>query len=446
MSGPSRRSRVRRRRTTAAVALAAAASVLVLGVIVAVDDFPRGLMLLFCAALVAAGAWEGVLRRGWGRVVALAVGGVALAGGVLVLGDEGYLRSLLLLGLAALVWHASARAAFRPDVVLPAAARPKRPVVMVNPRSGGGRAARSGLAAAARERGIEVVELQAGDDLEALARKAVDAGADALAMAGGDGSQAVVAAVAAEADLPYACIPSGTRNHFAVDLGVDRDDVVGALDAFVDGGERTVDLAEVNGRVFVNNVSLGVYAEAVAQDGYRAAKLRTLLDTVAASRARDGASEDLSWTTPGGRTLRGAAVVLVSNNQYRLSGAAGAGTRPAVDQGLLGVTVVDPPVSGERRRRPWRQWVTPDFRVDATRPVPAGIDGESVVLTPPVVFRTRPAALRVRVAAHHPAASPSAIEPVGALPALRALLRIAGGGDPRQQPPRVPPAVRQPAR
>ena len=83
-------------------------------------------------------------------------------------------------------------------------------------------------------------------------------------MAGGDGSQAIVAAIAAELDLPYACIPAGTRNHFALDLGVDRDDVVGALDAFVDGGrERRVDLAEVNGRVFVNNVSLGVYAEAV---------------------------------------------------------------------------------------------------------------------------------------------------------------------------------------
>ena len=82
-------------------------------------------------------------------------------------------------------------------------------------------------------------------------------------MAGGDGSQAVVAAVAADAGLPYACIPAGTRNHFALDLGVDRDDVVGALDAFVDGGERLVDLGEVNGRVFVNNVSLGVYAEAV---------------------------------------------------------------------------------------------------------------------------------------------------------------------------------------
>jgi diacylglycerol kinase family enzyme len=145
--------------------------------------------------------------------------------------------------------------------------------------------------------------------------------------------------------------------------------------------------------------------------------------------------------------MQGAAVVMVSNNQYRLSGAAGAGTRPTVDEGLLGVTVVDPPVSGvRRRRRPWRQWVTPDFRVEATRPVPAGIDGEAAVFTPPVVFRTRPAALRVRVAAHHPAASPSAIEPVGALPALQALLRIAGGSDPRQRPPRVPPAVRQRAR
>ena len=84
-----------------------------------------------------------------------------------------------------------------------------------------------------------------------MVRNAVDAGADALAMAGGDGSQAVVAKVAAELDLPYACIPAGTRNHFALDLGVDRDDVVGALDAFVTGaGERRVDLAEVNGQVF----------------------------------------------------------------------------------------------------------------------------------------------------------------------------------------------------
>ena len=148
------------------------------------------------------------------------------------------------------------------------------------PASGGGKAERFKLADEARARGIEPIELGPPWDLEALVRGALDRGADALAMAGGDGSQAIVAAIAAETGLPYACIPAGTRNHFALDLGVDRDDVVGALEAFVDGGERVVDLAEVNGRVFVNNVSLGLYAEAVQREDYRDAKIRTLLDTV----------------------------------------------------------------------------------------------------------------------------------------------------------------------
>src|SRR3954449_9348515 len=433
--------RVRWRRTQAAVALAAAAWVLVLAFAATVDDFPRGLLVLVCGALVAAGAWEGVLRRGWGRVAGLAVAVTALAAGVWLLAGEGFLRTLLLLGLGTLVWHTAARLAFRPDVVLPPAEPPRRPVVVINPRSGDGRAERVGLAAAARDRGIETVELHPGEDLATLVRAAVDAGADAVAMAGGDGSQAVVAGVAAEAGLPFACIPAGTRNHFALDLGVDRADVVGALDALVDGGERVVDLAEVNGRVFVNNVSLGVYAEAVQRDGYRASKVRTLLDTVPDSLGRRGGAQDLAWTTPGGRLLRGAAVIMVGNNQYRLSGAAGAGTRPAVDQGVLGVTVVDPDRRARPRRRPWRQWTAPEFRVQATLAVPAGIDGEAAVLDPPVTFRVRPAVLRVRVARHHPGASPWAIEPVGALAALRALARIAGGGDPRQLPPRVTPVA-----
>ena len=131
-------------------------------------------------------------------------------------------------------------------------------------------------------------------------------GADALAAAGGDGTQALVASIAAEHDLPFACIPAGTRNHFALDLGVDRDDVVGALDAFVNGGERRVDLAEVNGRVFVNNVSLGLYAEAVQREGYRDAKLRTMLDTapdVLDAEPTDAAVE-LGWRGPDGARAR----------------------------------------------------------------------------------------------------------------------------------------------
>ena len=209
-------------------------------------------------------------------------------------------------------------------------------MLLYNPKSGGGKAERFSLADEARSRGITPVELTPGADLAQLVRDAVADGADALAMAGGDGSQAVVAAIASELDLPYACIPAGTRNHFALDLGVDRDDVVGALDAFVDGGERRVDLAEVNGRVFVNNVSLGLYAEAVQRPGYREAKLRTLLDTVPDVMGPNSAGLDLAWTGPGGHEHHSGAAVLVSNNRYRLGTAVGSGTRPRIDDGLLG--------------------------------------------------------------------------------------------------------------
>ena len=425
------------RRTAAVIALAAACWTAVFAVTAATDDFPRGLVVLVCAGVVAAGSWEGVLRRGWGRAAGLAIAGAGLLAFGVLLVDNGFLREFLLLGLGALTWHTGARLAFRPEIELAAAERPRRPVVFINPRSGDGKAARFRLAAEARARGIQPIVLRAGDDLAALVRAAVDEGADAIAMAGGDGSQAVAATVAAGCGVPYACIPSGTRNHFALDLGVDRDDVVGALDAFVDGGERLVDLGEVNGRAFVNNVSLGVYAEAVQRRGYRRAKVRTLLDTLPDTLGARGTSE-LAWTTPGGRQLTGAAVILVANNQYRLGGAAGAGTRPAVDQAMLGITVLDPPSSrGNRRRRPWRQWSATEFQVSASQPIPVGIDGEAAMLSSPVLFRIRPAALRVRIAARHPGASPSAIEPVGAVAALRALVRIAAGRDPRQQPPRT---------
>src|ERR1700722_1108762 len=156
---------------------------------------------------------------------------------------------------------------------------PRRPVLFVNPRSGDGAAARAGLADQARERGIEVVVLAQGQRLAALAEEAVTNGADALGMAGGDGSLAIVAAQAAARQLPFVCVPAGTRNHFALDVGVDRRDPAGALEAFTSGVERRIDVAEVNGRLFLNNVSLGVYADAVRQPGYRDAKFRTLLES-----------------------------------------------------------------------------------------------------------------------------------------------------------------------
>jgi Diacylglycerol kinase catalytic domain len=140
---------------------------------------------------------------------------------------------------------------------------PQRPVLFVNPRSGGGKAARAAVAERARERGIQTVVFGPGQNLQALARAAVAEGADALGVAGGDGSLAVVAAAAAADGLAFVCVPAGTRNHFALDLGLDPDDLLGALDAFTDGIERLIDVAEVNGRLFVNNVSLGIYGDAV---------------------------------------------------------------------------------------------------------------------------------------------------------------------------------------
>ena len=278
----------------------------------------------------------------------------------------------------------------------------------------------------ARARGIEPIDLKPGVDLRDLVRDAVEAGADALAMAGGDGSQAIVAAMAADAGLPYACIPAGTRNHFALDLGVDRDDVVGALDALVNGGERRVDLAEGNGQVFVNNASLGIYAEAVQRKGYREAKLRTIFDSVPDALGPDGKPPDLRWVGPDGREHLSGAAILISNNQYRLR-LANSGTRPRLDDGTLGITVFGSHPNGEHRGPPVMQWVTPEFEVGSGHQIPAGIDGEAVVLDAPLRFVTRPNALSVRIAPQHPGTSPSASLPESPSDALHKLVRIAAG-------------------
>jgi diacylglycerol kinase family enzyme len=418
-----------RRRAAAGLALVLGAATLLLALYVVFQQFPRGLIVLGCVAAALAAGWYGLLRRGVVRLASLGTAVVALAVPVvLLLTDGDYLAEAILIGVGLTASLALARAAFRIRVSLPAARRPERPVLFYNPKSGGGKAERFGLAGEAQARGIEPVELTRGADLAELVQKAVANGADALAMAGGDGSQAVVAAMAADMDLPYACVPAGTRNHFALDLGVDRDDVVGALDAFVDAGERRVDLAEVNGRVFVNNVSLGLYAEAVQRPGYREAKLRTLLETVPDVLGSDD-ELDLAWDGPGGHEHRSGAAVLVSNNRYRLGTAVGSGTRPRIDDGLLGITVAAAPIGrpGRFAQRPWREWSTPEFEVRSEHPVMAGIDGEAVTLDPPLRFRIKTGVLRVRIARSHPGASPSAAIPEGAWDAIRALVGIAAG-------------------
>ena len=310
----------------------------ILAVLVGIESFPRGVSVLACVAGALVGAWWALVHRG-ARRVAFAVGAAVLLAGALVLvALDGVLdNALILAGL--LLSVASARHVFTVHATLPAGPSPQRPVLFYNPKSGGGKAERFHVADEARARGVEPVELKRTDDLATLVRDAIENGADMLGVAGGDGTQAIVAAIAAQQGLPYVCVPAGTRNHFALDLGVDRDDVVGALDAFVNGRERVVDLAEVNGRVFVNNVSLGVYAEAVQRDGYRDAKLRTIADTIPMVLGPAGENLDLRWTGADGRDHKTGAVVLVSNDPYRLGRVIAPGTRPRLDAGVLGITV-----------------------------------------------------------------------------------------------------------
>jgi diacylglycerol kinase family enzyme len=268
---------------------------------------------------------------------------------------------------------------------------PAQPVLLVNPRSGGGKAARFDLVAQCRARGIEAIMLEPGDDLTMLATAAVRDGADALGMAGGDGSQAAVAAVAAEHGLPYVCIPAGTRNHFALDLGIDATDVAGALDAFLDGQERRIDLGQVNGRLFVNNVAMGVYGEIVQSPAYRDHKMRTVINMLPELVGPGAQPYDLRFNGPDGRAHDGATVLLVSNNPYRVDPRPQHGTRGDLDGEVLGVlALAGPPPHG------LTEWSTPTFRVDSATPIALGVDGESVEMEPPLDFDVLPSALRIR--------------------------------------------------
>ncbi len=252
--------------------------------------------------------------------------------------------------------------------------------MLINPRSGDGRR-RADLASEAGERGIEPVILEPDGDLPALGREMRSPAAPMHSDGGGDGSMAIVASIAAEHGVPFACIPAGTRNHFALDLGVRRDDVVGALDAFVDGVESRVDLGRVNDRPFVNNVSLGVYAMAVQDPGYREAKLRTLRRSARSLLSHSATAPGMSVVDDRGREHTSVAMMLVSNNPYALRRALGRSTRPALDGGCLGVVLVA--ANGGDRT-----WETPAVTAQTAEPAASAIDGEAVTLDPPLSFAT----------------------------------------------------------
>ena len=350
-----------------------------------IGNFPWGLVLLVALGASLAAAWYGLLGAGPARVARLRCrpADPRPRRGILLAFGEGFAQGLLVVGLLVLA-IAAARAALRIRTPLPDAVAPRQNAVLFyNPKSGGGKAEQF------RRRGTRPRSEESSRSSSGAVTTSSSSSATRWPAAPTDWRWPAVTVRRRSSrrwppkyDLPYACIPAGTRNHFALDLGVDRDDVVGALDAFVDGGERRVDLAEVNGRVFVNNVSLGIYAEAVQREGYREAKLRTILSTVpdVLGPERRRARSEMGQVRAATSTAPGAAI-LVSNNRYRLGRAVGSGTRPRIDDGLLGITVASAPTgrgsSQKGLQRPWREWSQPEFEVESDQPVPAGIDGEA---------------------------------------------------------------------
>jgi len=348
---------------------------------------------------------------------------------------------LAVFGLAARYALGRSGAAAREEVL--AAATPvggaERPVLIINLKSGGGKAERFNLVAEAERRGVEPVVLKPGDDLLELAEGAVRRGSEVIGMAGGDGSQALVATVASRRGVAHVCIPAGTRNHFALDLGLDRDDVVGALDAFSDGLERRIDLARVNERVFVNNASLGVYAKVVQSPAYRDAKLETWAQMLPEMLGPDATPIDLEFTDIDGNPCSDAPLVLVSNNPYELVRLAGAGMRPRLDTGTLGVfaarvrsardvsQLAALELAGQAQRfGGLLRWNAPEFEVRSGGPVEVGLDGEALVMDPPLRFVSMPGALRVRVPSHATLA-PGARAVALTAENLGALVRVAAG-------------------
>ncbi|HEX2805952.1 MAG TPA: diacylglycerol kinase family protein [Kineosporiaceae bacterium] len=311
-------------------------------------------------------------------------------------------------------------------------------VLILNLGSGGGKAERFGLVGECRRRGIEPVVLTPGQDLAGVAEAAVAGGADVIGMAGGDGSLGTVAGVAARHGVAMVVVPAGTRNHLAMDLGLDRSDVVGALDAFAAARERAVDLGEVNGRVFVNTASLGLYAEIIRSPQYRDAKLDTTLSALPRLLGPESRPFDLRFTGPAGERHTGAHVVHVSNNPYGRTPTTLA-SRPRLDCGRLGLVALELPdaaavaafrtavAAGRPERLPGvLTWEASTFTVDSGGPIDVGIDGESLRLTPPLRFVVRPAALRIRLPRRASGLSPAARE-LRARSAVRGLRGTHGG-------------------
>jgi diacylglycerol kinase family enzyme len=375
---------------------------------------------VIAAAVSLAAAYVFLSRRGLIRWLALAVFAAAPAAVIVIYAFTDLLWVALVSAAAWLAasitarWALAGRQEDRRMPERPAVPPPARPYLIMNPKSGGGKVGKFDLVRKAEALGAEVFLMSGTEpvDVAEVARQAVAQGADLLGVAGGDGTQALVAEVAAAHDLPFLVITAGTRNHFALDLGLDRQDPAACLDGLSDGVELRVDLGMIGGRVFVNNASFGAYAEVVETPAYRGDKMGTTLnllpDLLQGHRgARLEARAD-------GTVITGPQALLVANNPYGTGDIAGLSRRARLDGGLLGVVGVN--VSSARqavgllrgtRGTGLLVLTTREIEVTADAAlIPVGIDGEAVSIPAPVQCTIRPGALRVWVPRHRPGVVP----------------------------------------
>jgi diacylglycerol kinase family enzyme len=357
----------------------------------------RGVLRLLALALVILAPIAILVLYGWKHLIWVAVLSIAL-------------------GVLAVVTARVSLSTGGEDTAMPTypASPPKRAFIVMNPRSGGGKVAKFGLKEKAMALGAQVAMLEGPEivDVAALARKAVADGCDLLGVAGGDGTQALVAGIAAEHDLPFLVISAGTRNHFALDLGLNREDPSTCLGALTDGEELRIDLGIIGDRTFVNNASFGAYAEVVQSPAYRDDKrgttLQTMPDLLTGHRGARLAAR------AGDAAIKRPQALLVSNNPYETGDVAGLGRRARLDTGTLGfiaVTVHSARQAIELIRRGNGRGLTlgtaKEVIVDAdASEVPVGIDGETVMMPTPVHCTIRPGALRALVPKDRPGVPP----------------------------------------
>jgi diacylglycerol kinase family enzyme len=367
--------------------------------------------------LTLAGCYWFLAHRGVVRWAAFALAVAAPVGVAVLFAGRNVLWVAIVVIAILLAAGAAARGAMGPMAVSApkehSAERPEHAFLIMNPRSGGGKVGKFGLQQKAESLGAHVALLEGPGyiDVAALAEQAVADGADLLGVAGGDGTQALVAGIAAAHGLPFLCVSAGTRNHFALDLGLDRDDPAACLDALHDGIERRIDLGLIGDRTFVNNASFGVYAEIVQSPAYRDDKRGTTLQMLPDLLRADGDGPKLAAYV-GDKRIEAPQAVLVSNNPYDMTDIAGLGRRDRLDSGKLGVIAIKVDnvaqaiglvrvgrgagLIAARSRR---------VTIDAPQPeIPVGIDGETVLMKTPVRCSIRPGALRVVVPRNRPGA------------------------------------------